>query len=62
MNYVESQSEGEDDDEEIFQPSRMRSRITKRQKTSVDSEDEFEADGGDEDFDDDGKLSWTGEV
>lgn len=54
---MESDSEGEDDDEEIFRPSRrtsVRGRNTKRRKTSPESEDEFkeDEDGG---YSDDGK-------
>ncbi|CRG88135.1 DNA mismatch repair protein msh6 [Talaromyces islandicus] len=39
VNYVESDSEGEDDDEAIFQPNRSR----KRRRPVVESEDEFQA-------------------
>ncbi|KAJ5280770.1 DNA mismatch repair protein msh6 [Penicillium angulare] len=44
VTYKESDSEGEDDDDAIFRPSRSNGRATKRQKvSSSDSEDDFEA-------------------
>lgn len=45
VNYLESDSEGEEDDEKIFRPGR--SSRNKRQKVAVESEDEFKeaADG-----------------
>ncbi|KAL1965887.1 hypothetical protein VTN77DRAFT_5020 [Rasamsonia byssochlamydoides] len=49
---MESDSEGEDDDEEIFRPNR-RSRAAKRRKTSPESEDEFQVDGDGQHSDDD---------
>ncbi|KAJ5156683.1 hypothetical protein N7492_009486 [Penicillium capsulatum] len=55
VSYKESDSEGEDDDDVIFRPSRkdsVRGRAAKRRKTSPDSEDEFqdaENGGGDSD-------------
>lgn len=60
MNYLESDSEGEDDDEKIFGPTR-RNRATKRRKTSPDSEDEFQADDGDGQDSDDG-MAETGSM
>ncbi|EPS30639.1 hypothetical protein PDE_05591 [Penicillium oxalicum 114-2] len=45
ISYKESDSEGEDDDEVIFRPSRKAStngRAAKRRKTVEDSDDEFE--------------------
>ncbi|KAJ5675578.1 DNA mismatch repair protein msh6 [Penicillium macrosclerotiorum] len=45
VSYKESDSEGEEDDEVIFRPSRKNNasgRATKRRKTSPDSEDEFQ--------------------
>ncbi|KAL4813622.1 muts domain V-domain-containing protein [Aspergillus spinulosporus] len=44
VNYVESDSEGEDDDDEIFRPTRKNSRASKRRKLSPESDDEFEED------------------
>ncbi|KAL4796807.1 muts domain V-domain-containing protein [Aspergillus venezuelensis] len=44
VSYVESDSEGEDEDDKIFQPGRKNSRISKRRKLSPDSEDEFQED------------------
>ncbi|KAL6238884.1 hypothetical protein BDW75DRAFT_189521 [Aspergillus navahoensis] len=44
VNYVESDSEGEDDDDEIFRPARKNSRASKRRKVSPNSDDEFEED------------------
>ncbi|KAB8265872.1 muts domain V-domain-containing protein [Aspergillus pseudonomiae] len=57
VNYVESDSEGEDDDEKIFRPGRKSSQVSKRRKLSPESDDEFEQledDAGysDEDMDD----------
>lgn len=48
VNYVESDSEGENDDEEIFNPKRTNKtrggngNATKRRKTSPESDDDFE--------------------
>ncbi|RAK86781.1 DNA mismatch repair protein Msh6 [Aspergillus costaricaensis CBS 115574] len=50
VNYVESDSEGEDDDEKIFRPSR--NSRNKRRKMSPESDDEFN-DGGDVGYSDD---------
>ncbi|PYH36319.1 mismatch repair ATPase MSH6 [Aspergillus neoniger CBS 115656] len=50
VNYVESDSEGEDDDEKIFRPSR--NSRSKRRKMSPESDDEFN-DGGDVGYSDD---------
>ncbi|KAL4885576.1 muts domain V-domain-containing protein [Aspergillus karnatakaensis] len=44
VNYVESDSEGVDDDDEIFRPSRKNNRASKRRKLSPESDDEFEQD------------------
>lgn len=58
MNYVESDSEGEDDDEKIFRPSRRAGagvKTAKRRKTSPESEDDFQEDG-DAGYSDDGIL------
>lgn len=59
VTYKESDSEGEDDEDVIFRPSRknsVRGRAAKRRKTSPESEDEFQdaGDGGGDS--DDGKL------
>lgn len=54
VNYIESDSEGEDDDEEIFHPSRLHRKSTKRQKTSIGTDDEFKGEADDA-FDDEGK-------
>ncbi|KAJ5622287.1 DNA mismatch repair protein msh6 [Penicillium herquei] len=44
VSYKESDSEGEDDEDVIFRPSRQNGRATKRQKTAGDdSEEEFQA-------------------
>ncbi|BCS20976.1 mismatch repair ATPase MSH6 [Aspergillus puulaauensis] len=43
VNYVESDSEGEDDDE-IFRPARKNNRASKRRKVSPESDDDFEQD------------------
>lgn len=53
VNYVESDSEGEDDDEKIFRPSR--NSRNKRRKMSPESDDEFN-DGGDVGYSDDGEF------
>lgn len=53
VNYVESDSEGEDDDEKIFRPSR--NSRSKRRKMSPESDDEFK-DGGDVGYSDDGQF------
>ncbi|KAL4804292.1 muts domain V-domain-containing protein [Aspergillus unguis] len=54
VNYVESDSEGVDDDDEIFRPSRKNSRPSKRRKVSPESDDDFEQDAQDAgDSDDD---------
>ena len=56
MNYVESDSEGEDDADKIFRPAGRNGRANKRRRLSPESDDEFE---GAEDLDggsDDGKL------
>lgn len=54
VSYAESDSEGEDDDEEIFRPNR-RNRANKRRKTSPASDDDFQQDGDDAGHSDDGK-------
>jgi DNA mismatch repair protein MSH6 len=54
VNYVESDSEGEDNDEEIFHPSRLHRKSTKRQKTLIGTDDEFKGEA-DNAFDDEGK-------
>lgn len=49
VNYAESDSEGEDDDEEIFRPCRKNnahSRTAKRRKMSPESDDDFKQDAG----------------
>ncbi|KAI9930999.1 hypothetical protein ASPWEDRAFT_34472 [Aspergillus wentii DTO 134E9] len=48
VSYAESNSEGEDDDEQIFRPSRWNGRANKRRKPSPESDDEFDAAGGDD--------------
>ncbi|KAL5050746.1 hypothetical protein BDW71DRAFT_173055 [Aspergillus fruticulosus] len=53
VNYVESDSEGEDDDDEIFRPTRKNSRVLKRRKVSPDSDDEFEEDAHNTGYSDD---------
>ncbi|KAJ5579892.1 DNA mismatch repair protein msh6 [Penicillium hispanicum] len=56
VSYKESDSEGEDDDDVIFRPSRKnstRGRAAKRQKTSVDSDDEFQEAAEDAGYSDD---------
>ncbi|KAL3473438.1 muts domain V-domain-containing protein [Aspergillus californicus] len=53
VNYIESDSEGADDDEEIFRPTRKNNRASKRRKVSPDSEDDFEQDAHAADFSDD---------
>ncbi|KAE8355631.1 muts domain V-domain-containing protein [Aspergillus coremiiformis] len=57
VNYFESDSEGEDDSEKIFRPSRSTNKASKRRKVSPESDDEFEQGGDDagysnEDMDD----------
>lgn len=54
VSYAESDSEGEDDDEEIFRPNR-KNRANKRRKTSPESDDDFQQDGDDAGHSDDGK-------
>lgn len=57
VSYKESDSEGEDDEEVIFRPSRKdsaRGRSAKRRKTSPDSEEEFKENGDDGGYSDDG--------
>ncbi|PYH78425.1 DNA mismatch repair protein Msh6 [Aspergillus uvarum CBS 121591] len=51
VNYLESDSEGEEDDEKIFRPGR--SNRNKRQKVAVESEDEFQEAAGDAGYSDD---------
>lgn len=56
VSYKESDSEGEDDDEVIFRPSRKgnaNARAAKRRKTSPESEDEFQ-DAGEAGYSDEG--------
>ncbi|KAF7597240.1 DNA mismatch repair protein msh6 [Aspergillus hancockii] len=53
VNYLESDSEGEDDDEEIFRPSRKNNKASKRRKVSPESDDEFEQGGVDVGYSDD---------
>lgn len=56
VSYKESDSEGEDDDEVIFRPSRKgnaNGRAAKRRKTSPESEDEFQ-EAGDAGYSDEG--------
>ncbi|OJJ89270.1 mismatch repair ATPase MSH6 [Aspergillus glaucus CBS 516.65] len=48
VNYVESDSEGEDDDDQIFGPNRRNSRVNKRRKTSPEIDDDFKQDGNDD--------------
>ncbi|KAI9371952.1 muts domain V-domain-containing protein [Aspergillus egyptiacus] len=50
---MESDSEGEEDDEEIFQPTRKNNRASKRRKLSPDSDEEFEEDVKEADYSDD---------
>lgn len=57
VKYVESDSEGEDDDEAIFRPTRkagVSGKTAKRRKTSPESEDDFKEDG-DAGYSDDGR-------
>lgn len=54
VSYAESDSEGEDDDEQIFGPTR-RNRAKKRRKTSPESDDDFQQDGDDAGHSDDGE-------
>lgn len=59
---MESGSEGEDDDEQIFRPGRKnnpRNRANKRRKPSPESGDEFENAQGDGGYSDDGQLLHT---
>jgi DNA mismatch repair protein MSH6 len=59
VSYKESDSEGEDDDDVIFRPSRKSNangRAAKRRKTSPDSEDEFQ-EAGEAGYSDDGKQN-----
>lgn len=49
---MESDSEGVDDDEEIFRPQPSR----KRRRPAIESEDEFQDDGKEEPVSDDGML------
>lgn len=58
VNYVESDSEGEDDDDQIFGPNRRNSRVNKRRKTSPESDDDFKQDGNDDvdDHSDEGQF------
>ncbi|RDW81383.1 mismatch repair ATPase MSH6 [Aspergillus mulundensis] len=53
VNYVESDSEGEDNDDEIFHPSRKSNRASKRRKLSPESEDEFKDDIHNAEYSDD---------
>lgn len=58
VNYTESGSEGEDDDEQIFRPGRknnIRNR-TKRRKPSPESDDDFEQSPDVGGYSDDGQL------
>ncbi|RAL15956.1 mismatch repair ATPase MSH6 [Aspergillus homomorphus CBS 101889] len=50
VNYLESDTEGEEDDEKIFRPGR--SNRSKRQKLSPESEDEFKEDADDAGYSD----------
>jgi DNA mismatch repair protein MSH6 len=57
VSYKESDSEGEEDDEVIFRPSRKNGRASKRQKTVVESdEEEFKEPADDAGYSDDGML------
>ncbi|KAJ5892720.1 DNA mismatch repair protein msh6 [Penicillium tannophilum] len=54
VSYKESDSEGEEDDEVIFRPSRKNGRASKRQKTVVESdEEEFQEAADDAGYSDD---------
>ncbi|CEL10743.1 Putative Mismatch repair ATPase MSH6 [Aspergillus calidoustus] len=53
VNYMESGSEGEDDDEEIFRPTRKNNRASKRRKVSPDSDEAFEQDAQEAEYSDD---------
>ncbi|KAJ5659338.1 DNA mismatch repair protein msh6 [Penicillium longicatenatum] len=54
VSYKESDSEGEEDDEVIFRPSRKNGRASKRQKTVVESdEEEFQEPADDAGYSDD---------
>ncbi|GMF72340.1 unnamed protein product [Aspergillus oryzae] len=54
--HIQSDSEGEDDDEKIFRPGRKSSKISKRRKLSPESDDEFEQGGDDAGYSDEGVL------
>lgn len=56
VSYAESDSEGEDNDEEIFRPSRKNSRASKRRKVSPESDDDFEREAQNAEYSDDGQL------
>lgn len=57
VSYKESDSEGEEDDEVIFRPSRKNGRASKRQKTVVESdEEEFQEAADDAGYSDDGTF------
>ncbi len=56
VNYVESDSEGDDDDDEIFRPARKNNRALKRRKVSPESDDDFEQDAQNGGESDDGQL------
>lgn len=59
VSYKESDSEGEDDDDVIFRPCRKngaRGRAAKRRKTSPDSGDEFQQNGDDGGYSEDGMF------
>ncbi|KAL5342809.1 muts domain V-domain-containing protein [Aspergillus crustosus] len=53
VNYIESDSEGVDDDDEIFRPNPKNSRAAKRRKVSPESDDEFEQETYGADYSDD---------
>ncbi|KAJ5949148.1 DNA mismatch repair protein msh6 [Penicillium verhagenii] len=54
VSYKESDSEGEEDDDVIFRPSKQNGRASKRQRTVVESDDEdFEEAAGDVGYSDD---------
>ncbi|KAL3485624.1 muts domain V-domain-containing protein [Aspergillus germanicus] len=53
VNYMESGSEGEDDDQEIFRPTRKNNRASKRRKVSPDSDEAFEQDAQEAEYSDD---------
>jgi DNA mismatch repair protein MSH6 len=50
---MESGSEGEDDDQEIFRPTRKNNRASKRRKVSPDSDEAFEQDAQEAEYSDD---------